>query len=109
MSSVGSAWYQSTVNRIETGGRTVTWDEAVALSTLLDFDLTEAAGEDLDLVLAQYRRQRAEFEALWQRSVERVIELCREYGPISAREVNQLMAGEITPEELKEKKRARKH
>jgi hypothetical protein len=104
MSALGSAWYQSTVNRVETGGRTVTWDEAIALSTVLDFDLTEAAGEDLDLILARYRRQRAEWEAVWQQAAEKVKALVAELGPISQRDVDQLMAGEITPAELKRKK-----
>ena len=43
MTDEGFGWYQSTVNRVETGGRELTWYEVVALAQLLGFDLDKAA------------------------------------------------------------------
>jgi transcriptional regulator with XRE-family HTH domain len=43
MTKRGFSWRQSTVNRIETGLRPITWDEAVMLASLLSIDLAEAA------------------------------------------------------------------
>jgi transcriptional regulator with XRE-family HTH domain len=106
MSALVTPWYQSTVNRIETGGRTVTWDEAVALSTVLGIDLAEAANEvaGLDRVLAEYRRRQAEMEVVWARAVEQMEELVKEYGVVpSQRDLDQLREGTITPADLKER------
>jgi ribosome-binding protein aMBF1 (putative translation factor) len=44
MTEQGFGWYQSTVNRTETGGRELTWREAIALSEMLGFDLREVLG-----------------------------------------------------------------
>lgn len=42
MTAEGFRWYQSTVNKVETELRIVNWDEAVALASILEFDLAEA-------------------------------------------------------------------
>jgi transcriptional regulator with XRE-family HTH domain len=46
MTEHGLSWRQSTVNRIETGLRPITWNEAVTLAALLDIDLSTAADTD---------------------------------------------------------------
>jgi transcriptional regulator with XRE-family HTH domain len=43
LTELGFRWLQSTVNRIETGSRTVTWDEAAILSLIFDLNLNELA------------------------------------------------------------------
>jgi transcriptional regulator with XRE-family HTH domain len=43
MTGRGFSWHQSTVNRVETGLRPITWDEAVALASLLRINLAAAA------------------------------------------------------------------
>src|SRR5215471_10041757 len=58
----GIHWYQSTVNRIESGNRTITWDEAIVICAALGLDLVEAAKSDLDYARAVSQRLQTELE-----------------------------------------------
>jgi transcriptional regulator with XRE-family HTH domain len=62
----GVRWYQSTVNRVESGGRTVSWDEAIVICAALEIDLVEAAQGDLDHATAVRRRAEARKQSLEQ-------------------------------------------
>jgi hypothetical protein len=46
MEPYGFGWFQSTLTRLESGARTIAWDEAIALAAILDFGLDDAAGID---------------------------------------------------------------
>jgi ribosome-binding protein aMBF1 (putative translation factor) len=103
----GVRWYQSTVNRIETGGRTVTWDEAVVLAAVLDFDLTEATPEAGERrAAAAILRHRAEMETAIADYQERWTAFVNEYGEPTDEELDQLERGELTPDELKQRHKA---
>jgi transcriptional regulator with XRE-family HTH domain len=54
MNEHGFSWHQTTVNKIENGLRPITWDEAVALGTLLDLDLS-ACADDVQRLEAEWR------------------------------------------------------
>lgn len=103
MNELGVRWYQTTVGRIETGGRNVTWDEAVVVAVVLDLDLNGlAAQDDTDIALAHYRQLYAGIDAAWARVVESIEHAVKEYGVVpSQRDMDQLRDGTITPAELK--------
>ena len=67
----GVRWYQSTVNRVESGGRTVTWDEAIVICAALGLDLVAAARSDLDYARAKTQRLEAELRSLEQQHRDR--------------------------------------
>ncbi len=47
MAHMGHKWHQTTVNRIEAGTRTVSYDEACGLAMVLGFMLDQVAATDL--------------------------------------------------------------
>jgi transcriptional regulator with XRE-family HTH domain len=57
------SWHQSTVNKVETGLRPVTWDEAVVLAPVLGFSLADAAADDEQRLMERYSRLREEAHA----------------------------------------------
>lgn len=90
MNAHGFSWHQSTVNRVETGLRPFTWDEAVTLAVLLDLDLSTAADEQQRL-----RSEHAEV-------VRQIAELGEQLQTLSKRESDiykQLEAMDITDEQ----------
>jgi hypothetical protein len=56
MQARGFRWYQTTVNRVETGARTISFDEAAALALALDFDLSALAASDLNRALDTHQQ-----------------------------------------------------
>lgn len=77
MNARGFSWRQSTVNRIETGLRPITWDEAVALAALLRIDLGVAA-ETRDALLIRrddLRRQADDVNKQWLAAEQQLAEL----------------------------------
>lgn len=102
----GLRWYQSTVNRVETGGRTVTWDEAVVLAAILDLDLRKASGEAraAKQVIAEYRRHQVIAEA----AMEKMRAFESEYGELTDRDWEQIDKGELTLDEVKARNQASK-
>src|SRR5947207_2940836 len=77
MNARGFSWRQSTVNRIETGLRPITWDEAVALAALVRIDLGVAA-ETRDALLIRrddLRRQADDVNKQWLAAEQQLAEL----------------------------------
>jgi transcriptional regulator with XRE-family HTH domain len=60
MTNCGHDWYQSTVHKVESGQRTISWDEAVAVAQVLKFHLSEAAPMAFDLLDAEKLYEQAE-------------------------------------------------
>jgi transcriptional regulator with XRE-family HTH domain len=73
-------WFQSTVNKVETGLRSVSWDEALVLSAVLGFPLADAAMTDEQHLLEQAARIQDEMRHLQERQWE----LQREHAEVDA-------------------------
>jgi hypothetical protein len=72
MEPYGFGWYQSTLTRLESGTRMVTFDEAVALAAVLDFDLNEAGG------IGPMKARRRELQERLKEAEAQAVQLRRE-------------------------------
>jgi hypothetical protein len=107
MTQQGHRWYQSTVNRVETGGRTVNFDEAAALGLILDFGLDALSASELHHAIAAHQQLAAAIAAQ-----EEILEELRAKEEEARAEMGRLMEDQrqhapfferppdLTPEEL---------